>query len=402
MRIIIHTQYYPPEMGAPQARLSDLAKRLKRLGHDLEVLTAMPNYPTGRIFEGYPRFYMKDSIDDLGVHRSWILPSNKLSIVHRLISYLSFCLSSLMVGLIKTRKADVVITESPPIFLAVAGLILAKAKGARWIMNVSDLWPDSAKYIGMLREQSAVYRVLSGLAHFLYRRALMVTGQSREIVAEVQRQVPAVKAYHLSNGVDTERFTPDKAREAIRKQYLKDGEVGFVYAGLHGLFQGLDQILLAAEKVKDSPARFILIGDGPEKQSLLKMAKDLHLTNVDFYPPMPHDQIPSILASMDAALITLKSAILGAVPSKIYEAMASGIPILLVAEGEAVNIVSKAKAGIAVTPADINAFAHAVSELISRPEWRKEMGQAGRSSAVALYDRMKIAERFSAALFGSL
>ncbi len=345
---------------------------------------------------------MKNSIDDIDVHRSWILPSNKLSIIHRLISYLSFCFSSLITGLIKTGKADVIITESPPIFLAAAGLMLAKAKGAKWIMNVSDLWPDSAKYIGLLSEQGTSYRILRGLAHFLYRRASMVTGQSAEIVAEIKRQTPDAKAYHLSNGVDTERFAPDKMSESIRKQYLKEGEVGFVYAGLHGLFQGLDQILLAAEKVKGKPVRFILIGDGPEKQLLLKTAKDLHLTNVDFYPPLSHDQIPSILASMDTAVITLKSTITGAVPSKIYEAMASGIPVLLVASGEAADIVLKAKAGIAVAPGDIDGFARAVLAMISIPERRREMGRAGRSQVVALYDRMKIAERFSEALTGSV
>lgn len=402
MKIIIHTQYYPPEMGAPQARLSDLARRLKNLGHEIEVLTAMPNYPTGRIFEGYPPFYMKDVIDGVPVYRSWILPSNKLNILHRLISYLSFCFSSLITGLIKIRKADVIITESPPIFLAAAGFLLAKLKGAGWIMNVSDLWPDSAKYIGMLNERGIVYRSLLRLAHSLYRKAWMVTGQSREIVIEIRRQVPEVHEYHLSNGADTERFTPDKASEAIRKQYLKNGEAGFIYAGLHGLFQGLDQILAVAEKIQDNPARFIFIGDGPEKQSLIKKAKDLDLKNVDFYPPLSHDQIPTILASMDVALVTLKSAIRGAVPSKIYEAMASGIPVLLAADGEAVDILLKAKAGIAVTPGDIDGFAGAVRELLSMPEQRKEMGRSGRLSVVTFYDRIKIAERFSEALRGAV
>ena len=280
MRILIHTQYYPPEMGAPQARLSDLAKRLKTLGHEVQILTAFPNYPTGRVFDGYPRFYMREEKDGICIHRSWILPCNKRSFFFRLASYLSFSLSSLFIGLMKTRKVDIVFTESPPLFLAASGWLLARLKKARWVLNVSDLWPDSAKYIGMLSDRNLIYRVLEAMAHFLYRRAWLVTGQSKEIVAEIERQVPSVKIHHLSNGVDLTAFDPRKRSEEIRQRFLKDGEIGFIYAGLHGFFQGLDQILLVAEKLKDEPVRFILVGDGPEKKRLEEMSEGLGLRNV--------------------------------------------------------------------------------------------------------------------------
>lgn len=398
MRICILTQYYPPEMGAPQARLSDIARRLKHLGHDVQVFTAIPNYPTGKIFEGYPKYYIKEEMNGILIHRSWIIPSKKSSLVHRLISYISFCLSSFFVGLLKVGRVDVIITESPPLFLAITGWILSKLKRSRWILNISDLWPDSAKYIGIMNERNFIYRMLQGLAHFLYRKAWLVTGQSKEIVAEIKRQVPGARTYHLSNGVVTEKFNPGYRDEETRKHYLKDGEVGFVYAGLHGLFQGLDQIILAAERLRDKPIRFVLIGDGAEKESLTKKAHDLGLTNVDFYPPISHENIPSILSSMDVALITLKSTIRGAVPSKIYEAMASGIPILLVADGEARDIVLGAKAGVAIYPGDIDGLVKAVRELASKPEWRREMGKAGRVSAINLYDRNKIAEKFESEL----
>ena len=398
MRILIHTQYYPPEMGAPQARLSDLARRLKDSGHEIQVLTAFPNYPTGRIFDGYPRFYMHEEKDGICIYRSWILPSNKRSFFHRLVSYLSFSFSSLLVGLLKTRKVDVVFTESPPLFLAASGWLLARLKRARWILNVSDLWPDSAKYVGMLSDRSLIYRVLEGMAHVLYRRAWLVTGQSKEIVAEIERQAPSVRSYHLSNGVDPTAFHPQKRSEKIRKRFLRDGEIGFVYAGLHGFFQGLDQILLAAEKLKDDLVRFILVGDGPEKKRLMEMSEALGLKNVTFLPSIPHEEISSILASMDVAVISLKSTILGAVPSKSYEAMASGIPVLLVANGEARDIVTQAGGGVAVPPGDVERLAAVVREMSSNPEWRSKMGQAGCIAVERLYDRAKIAEKFEALL----
>jgi colanic acid biosynthesis glycosyl transferase WcaI len=385
-------------MGAPQSRLSDLARRLKGLGHEVQILTAFPNYPTGRVFVGYPRFYMREEKDGICIHRSSILPSNNLSFFHRLVTYLSFTMSSFFVGLFKIPKVDIVFTESPPLFSAASGWLLARLKKARWVLNISDLWPDSAKYIGMLSDRNLVYRALEAMAHFFYRRAWLVTGQSKEIVAEIERQVPSVRSYHLSNGVDLASFDPQKRSEEIRQRVLKDGEIGFVYAGLHGFFQGLDQILIAADRLKDEPVRFILVGDGPEKERLMVTSQVLDLKNVSFLPSIPHEEIPSMLASMDAAVISLKSSILGAVPSKIYEAMASGIPVLLVANGEARDIVTQAGAGVAVAPGDAKRLAAVVREMSSDPEWRRKTGQAGRVAAERLYDRAKIAEMFETLL----
>ena len=241
MQFVLHTQYYPPEMGAPQARLADLAQRLKLLGHEVQVLTAMPNYPHGRLFAGYRGGYQKEMRDGILVRRALIVPSNRSGLLHRLISYLSFCLSSLLVGVLGIGKPDIIITESPPLFLALTGWLLAKSKGARFILNVSDLWPDSAKHIGMLEEGSLTYRAMRRLAHFFYRQAWLVTGQSREIIEAITRQVPEARTYHLSNGVDPENFSPKHKNATIRKRYLKDGELGLVYAGLHRLFQGLER-----------------------------------------------------------------------------------------------------------------------------------------------------------------
>jgi glycosyltransferase involved in cell wall biosynthesis len=253
----------------------------------------------------------------------------------------------------------------------------------------------------MLEEKSLSYWFLQRLAHFLYRKAWLVTGQSQEIVTEIKQQVPASSAYHLSNGVDTNEFHPAKASKRIREQYLRQGEVGFLYAGLHGLFQGLDQIITAAERLKGEAVRFVLIGDGPEKHALVNAAQDLRLTNVDFYPPVPHKQMPSILASMDVALITLKTAIRGAVPSKIYEAMASAVPILLVAEGEAAQIVWGKGVGLTVVPGDIDSIVRSIHQMTFNARLRISMGQAGRQAAECYYDRGKIVRGFEAVLVSS-
>jgi len=398
MKLVIHTQYYPPEMGAPQARLSELAKYFASRGHKVTVLTAMPNYPQGSIFPGYGGLFCREEQDGVSVIRTLIYPTKSTSMFRRLVSYLSFVVSSLLVGIAVLPKADYLITESPPLFLSISGWLLAKVKGARWILNVSDLWPDSAKYIGMLEERSFSYRMLQKMAHFFYRKAWLVTGQSKEIISEIGHQVPQARLHHLSNGVDPREFHPQKRGEAIRQQYLRNGEAGFIYAGLHGLFQGLEQILLAAEKLKGESVRFLLFGDGPEKEALVKKASDLGLSNVDFYFPLSHRDISSLIASMDVAVAPLKKSIRGAVPSKIYEAMASGVPILLVANGEASEIIHRTGAGVAVAPGDIEGLVLSIRYLLSHAESCKEMGRYGRLAAETLFDRARIAEEFEALL----
>jgi colanic acid biosynthesis glycosyl transferase WcaI len=401
MRLVIHTQYYPPEMGAPQARLSDLAKRFVEHGHQVYVLTAMPNYPQGRIHSGYGGFFRREEQDGVSIIRTFIYPTKSVGVVRRLANYFSFFFSSLVLGTFLLPKVDFLITESPPLFLGISGWLLSRLKGARWILNVSDLWLESLRAFGVLREGNLINKLLNSMSHFLYRKAWLVTGQSKEIVAEIRRQVPSGQVYHLSNGVDVTSFHPKKRDEGIRQHYLRNGEVGFVYAGLHGFFQGLDQIIAAADRLREEPIRFLLFGDGPEKEAVVEMARDRQLTNVDFFAPVAKEHVASILASMDVAVIPLRKAIRGSVPSKIYEAMASNIAVLLVANGEAREIVEKTRAGIAVDPGDSDGLIRAIRELAFQPTECGRMGHAGRVAAENLYDRVKIAEKFEEVLLGT-
>ena len=394
MRIAILSQYYPPEMGAPQARLSELAGLFTRQGHEVFILTAMPNYPLGKIFPGFGGLACREKQGGVTILRAAIYPTQSINTWRRLASYGSFIIMSLLVGAVLLPRVDFLITETPPLFLTVTGWLLAKLKKARWVLNVSDLWPDSAKFAGLLSERSFLYRLFRGWAHFFYRRAWLVTGQSREIVAEIERQVPTIRVYHLSNGVDPNTFHPLKRREEIRQRYLSNGEIGLVYAGLHGFFQGLEQVIWAANQLQQEPVRFVFFGDGPQKEALRKLARELGLQKVDFYPPLPHSQVAAILASMDVAVIPLKMTIRGAVPSKIYEAMASGIPVLLAADGEARQILLQAGAGVAIPPGETQEFVAAVRELTAQPGTRQKMGEKGRQAAVRFFDRFQIGAEF--------
>ncbi len=403
MRIGILTQYYPPEMGAPQARLSHLAGEFVRSGHEVVVLTAMPNYPRGKVYPGYGGFLQRETRDGVAVVRTWIYPTQSVGLVKRLGNYFSFVASSLAVGAFTLGKLDYLITESPPLFLGISGYLLALKTGAKWIFNVSDLWPESAVRLGVLREGASL-RAAQSLEAFCYRKAWLVTGQSREILEDVQRRFPSVSTYHLSNGVDTDMFRPERRSEEARRVLLDDASDGkaclAVYAGLHGIAQGLDQVLEAASLLQNGAVRIVLVGDGPQKEQLVKQCRDLGLSGVRFLDSRRREEMPEMMASADVALVPLKLHLPGAVPSKLYEAMGSGAAVVLVAEGEAATVVREANAGIVVAPGDTRGLARALETLAADGGMRRKMAEAGRAAALDKFDRKRIAERFIGHLEG--
>ena len=395
MYLVIHTQYYPPEIGAPQARLSELAGQVVRRGHSVTVLTAMPNYPTGRLYPGYGGVLQREQRDGVNVIRTLIYPTQKADYVHRLTNYFSFVLSSAIVGSVMLGSPDYLLVESPPIFLGFAAFWLSWLKRTRLVFNVSDLWPESLVRLGALHPEGFAYRASAFLEALFYRQAWLVTGQSNSILTSITGRFPGCPTFLLSNGVNTRVFRPDQGTEAARATLTSDGGCVVLYAGLHGVAQGLDQVLDAAEALRDDTGfRFVLIGDGPEKNRLVEQASLRNLVNVRFLDPRPAYEIPALLAAADIAMVTLKTHIPGAVPSKLYEAMASGRPIMLVASGEAAEIVRKYQVGIAVEPGARTGLVQALRTLRAQPELRRTLGENGRRVAEQHFDRAKIAARF--------
>jgi colanic acid biosynthesis glycosyl transferase WcaI len=395
MHITLLTQYYPPEIGAPQARLSELAAHLMGRGHLVTVLTAMPNYPAGKIYDGYRGFLRREIRDRVDVIRTLIYPTQKTDFARRLTNYLSFVCSSATLGSFLLGRCDYLLVESPPLFLGLSGLYLSRLKRARMIFNVSDLWPQSGVDLGAIRPRSVAHRLGEALEALCYRHAWLVTGQSKSILESISRRFPNCPTFHLSNGVDTRRFNPYQAPADLQSRSNGRRKFVVLYAGLHGAAQGLDQILNAAELLRADPEiHFVLVGDGPEKQFLVAQATKRNLTNVQFLDPCPAQQVPCLLAAADIALVSLKTYLQGAVPSKLYEAMASGRAVILMARGEAADILRDNRAGIVVDPGQINHLAEAVRTLRDRVDLRKTFGENGRRAAEQHFDRTVIATRF--------
>jgi len=394
MKICILTQYYLPEIGAPQARLSEMAVFLCKHGYNITILTAMPNYPTGKLFKGYGGFYRKEPVDGINVIRSYIFPSKSVKLIPRLWNYFSFVLSSLFLGIFALPKCDILITESPPLFLGISGFILSRIKGAKWIFNVSDLWPESAVNLDVIGDGLSL-KLSKKLESFCYNKSWLVTGQSREIVKSISDRFPKKKTYRLSNGVDVDKFSPQKKSD-ILQQWSNGKELTAVYAGLHGIAQGLDQIIKAAVELEKTvpELQIILIGDGPEKAQLIDSAEELNISNFTFVEPQTKEKMPGIWASADIALISLKQYIPGAVPSKLYEAMASGVPVIMIGEGEPEHIVKSANCGVTVKPNNQNALVEAFIKLANDQKLKNAFGNNGRSYVKEHFNRENIMNEF--------
>lgn len=355
MKIILLTQYYRPEMGAPQSRLFEMLRGLKQLGAEVSVVTAMPNYPEGRIFEPFrAKFSLRELRDGIEVKRYWLYASNSKRSMPRIFSMLSFSAMSLLsLGFCRKKRPDILIVESPPLTLAISAWILARLTGSKLVTNVSDLWPLSALELGVI-SRGRMYKILEGVERFVYKRSTAILGQSQEIVDYI-RERGFNNSYMFRNGVDYERF------EAVPAVRIAAEAKAIVYAGLLGVAQGILNICKSID-FGSLGLQFHIYGAGAEKQELIDFIEKNPDRAIVYKGVVQREEIPAMLKQYDAALIPLTKMIYGAVPSKIYEAMAAGLPVLFSGEGEGARIIKENKLGWVNHPADMAALEANVRE----------------------------------------
>lgn len=397
MKILFLTQYCPPEVGAPQNRIFELSKLFNKFGHEVTILTAMPNYPKGEIFEGYKgkKIYIEE-MEGIKIVRTSIYATKEKTFTKRLKNYLSFTFSSVFTGRKYIENQDVIITESPPLFLGWSGYVLSKRKKAEFVFNVADLWPESAVKLNVLHNKLLI-KLSTWLEEFCYRKASAVTCQTRGIVDNIiNRGFDEKKVHLITNGVDTSLFKKSNRSKDFRNEIGVNNKFAVCYAGTHGIAQGLEIIVEAAEILKyRDEIQFIFIGEGTEKDRLIKMVDDKCLKNITFLPLQPKSEMPKIIASMDAAIVPLKKLDIfkGALPSKIFETLSAEVPIILSAEGEAEKLIRNAQAGIVVEPENSKQIAEAILELYNNSEKRKALGYNGRNYVLENYSREIIARK---------
>lgn len=401
-KLVILTQYYPPETGAPQNRLSDLARRMTAQGYQVEVLTALPNYPENSVFDHYRgRENTSEMLDGIRVNRVGIYVPKQKTFIKRILHYLSFVFNVLCYGGRLVREADIVLMESPPIFIAWAGVYLSKKWGAKLIVNISDLWPQSAVEMGMLSFVPGVWAAQK-LEDWMYKKAALVTGQTQGIVTDIQRRFPDKKVRLFPNGVDTSSYKNLPDRQKARARFRWGNELFVIgYAGVLGHAQKLEQILDAGLLLKDLPQiHFALFGDGPCKQKLQDRIEKEQITNVKIYSKVSAEEMPAVYAGMDCGCVPLgkEKIFKGARPSKMFEMMASGLPLALCAEGESVEILNAPQggpAGFHAFPEQPEIFAKKIREIVFQPQALKEMGARGREFVFEHFDRENIAKNLA-------
>ena len=407
MRILIVSQFYPPETGAPQNRLSFLARWLANAGHTITVVTALPSYPLGAIFEPYRGRLVADEREDgIRVIRTWLYATKSKGFLRRMLNYCSFSLLSIVAGTLLAGPQECVIVESPPLPLGLSGFIISRIKRAKFIFNVSDLWPESAVALGVLRRRSLI-QIATRLEEFLYRKADVITGQTEGIVSNIRSRCtgkpkPIVL---ISNGVDTEAFAACKQRQEnqlkIREHLGLSGQFVVGYAGLMGLAQGLETVIESARTLSCfQNISFLFVGDGPEKLHLMKSVTEAGLRNVLFVPAQPASRMPEILSAFDVALVPLKRHVLfkGALPSKMFEAMGAGVPVICSVDGEARRVVEESEGGIYVEPERADQLADAVLHVYRTPDLKEVLGENGRRYVETKFNRADSAKKFESIL----
>lgn len=399
MKILILTQYFPPEVGAPQNRLYELAVRLQKKGADITVLTAMPNYPQMKIHDAYKgKFYSYEEMNGLKVHRSWIYVTTSKGIFKRLLNYFSFVKTSAWIGWVKLGKFDYILCESPPLFLGMTALFLKFVKRSKLIFNVSDLWPESAEKLGLVTNKTFL-RMATRLEEYIYKRSELISGQTLGICKNIQNRFPTKKIYWLPNGVDLNYYNIDTVVSDWRKEnQFAEKDFILLYAGIIGHAQGLEVILKAAEKLKENKdIKFVLLGSGPEKEKLMTYKEQNNITNVFFFDAVTKKEMPAIVSAIDVAVIPLRRLDLfkGAIPSKIFENLAMKKPILLGVEGEAKDLfIDEGNCGLAFIPEDANDLKEKVIDLYNRKDKMKELGENGYRYVEKKFTRDKIAGEF--------
>lgn len=393
MRILFLTPYYPPEVGAPQTRLHEAAVRLVAMGHQVTVLTGFPNYPSGVVPREYRgKAHMREVLQGVEVLRTWIYATPNQGFARRLLNHLSYMVSAVLSSF-AIAPADVIFVESPPLFDGLAGYLVGKTMGAPYVFNVADLWPQAAVELGALRGRPLV-RAAEALEAFIYRNAAKITVVARGAERELLARGLGEKLVYLPNGADTSRFRPgDTGR--LRSELALTGPVA-LYAGTHGMSQALETLLGAAERLPE--VTFLLVGDGAEKTKLKRMAGERHLANVRFLDPLPAGAMPDLVAACDLYLISLRDVPLFAdtVPSKLYEAMASGKPLVAAVRGETASLIQESGGGLVVPPEDPAAMAEAMGRILGNRREALAMGEAGRRFVSEHFERDRIVARMEA------
>ena len=409
MKILFLTENFPPETNAAATRVYERALYWVKEGHSVTVITCAPNFPQGALFDGYQnRWRQTEDMSGINVVRVKTYISANRGVIRRSLDFLSFGLMGFVTGLFQPRP-DIVAATSPQFFAAVAGWAIGACRRLPFVFELGDLWPTSIVAVGAMKK-GVLLKLVEKFELFLYRRAARVAALTHAFKKNlISRGIDETKIDVVLNGVDLPRYTPQIRDAELAQEWQVAGKFVIGYVGTHGMAHGLANVLEAAEKLKDhNDIRFLLAGAGAERDLLLEIARQKSLPNVIFLPMQPKEKMPAVWSLCNIALVHLKDspAFAEVIPSKMFEAMAMGLPILLaVPDGEAREILGSHQAGLWVPPENPDALSTAVKKLFEDTSLREHLAQSSLAAAphhsravqaeemIAVFDKALIGKR---------
>ena len=357
MRILFLTDNFPPEVNAPATRTFDHCKEWVKKGTEVTVITCAPNFPIGKVYSGYKNtWHTEEKIEGIRVIRVWSYIVANKGFFFFFLDFVSYSITSFIAGLFV--ETDLIIATSPQFFTALSGRALAFWKHKPWIMEVRDLWPESIKTVGAMKDNLFI-RYFEWQEKRCYKSAksiIVVTDSFKEKLTA--RGINSRKIHVIKNGVDKTLFRPMKKDTVLIRELGLEGKTVIGYIGTHGMAHKLDFILRCANRLQDSNYHFLLLGDGAERENLLRLKEELGCRNVTMLSSVPKSEVKRYISILDICLINLRKSELfkTVIPSKIFENAAMGIPILMGVEGEAKQIVESYNAGVCFEPENEDDF----------------------------------------------
>ena len=397
MHILFLTDNFPPEVNAPASRTFEHCREWVRSGCKVTIITCAPNFPRGRVFDGYRnRLWQEEDKDGIRVIRVWSYITANEGFLLRILDYISYMITASFASLF-VRKVDVVVGTSPQFFTACAAFFVGTMKRRPWVFELRDIWPESIRAVGAMQD-SAALRFLEKVELFLYRKSKMIVAVTNAFRNNlVKRGIDPDKIKVITNGADTGRFKPREKDAALVAEFGLEGKFVVGYVGTHGMAHALGTLLDAARLCRardaaDTQIQFILLGVGSEKAGLVQRAREEGLDNVIFIDSVAKDQVARYWSLLDASIIHLKRTELfrTVIPSKLFESMAMGIPVLLGVEGESADIVKRETVGIAFQPENPEELSQAVMTLADDAALRQTLSRNG-TTAAHQFDRSVLA-----------
>ena len=396
--ILLISHYYPPEIGAPQARLSEMASTWAQSGNMVSVITCMPNHPNGVIHKKYRGHkYLVERINGVNIYRCQTYATPNKGVIRKLLGHLVFMFNAVRQYRFLAKSANLILVSSPTFFSVFSAYVISKLYNKPYIFEVRDLWPAVFKELKVIKNKY-ILLCLEKLELFLYQKSIKVVTVTKSFTENIiSRGIEKDKVSTITNGVDLQRFTPKKKnRGLIKSLSLKDKFI-VLYIGAHGISHGLDKILKVAELLQHKKeVHFLFVGDGAVKTDLIKISKKIKLDNVSFVPSQPKKSIPNYYSIADVVLVPLKNIPLfdQFIPSKMFEIMAMGKPIIGSVRGEAANILKKSEGALICEPESIKKISSHVLTIYENKNLRDQLGQNGLSFVRKNYDRHKLAKSY--------